>query len=199
MHDLRAKQIAPERLLETGYAHAVPVLHQALVVLEVEFPVLLELGRAVDRVGQLSVAHRDAHVLGLLGDQLLVLQGAEHLPAQVVTLRVIGGVLAAASARGLPEALCVGLREVARGDEVAVDRRRPGFRGAGPEAGRAPPEGKDEAGDDESKDDHDQRGPGVGPHHVEHVRKAPASARKRRESTVPWAARRLDTLGKPWR
>ncbi len=198
LNDLAAQHVAAPRLLEARDAHAVAVLDQALVVVVAEFSLLLELGTLDDRLGHLRVGDHDAQLLGLLRDELLIDEALERLFLEVVLPGVVGRVLAAPHLRHLPQAVRVGLVEVARRHQVAVDLGRPRLRRAGAEPRRPAAEGDDEARDDHPEDEDDQRGPGVRPHHVQH-RASGSSFRRAAGSKLPFPRPlgKLDTLGKP--
>ena len=175
LDDLAAQEVAAVGLLETLDAHSIAVLDQALVVVEIELAVLLELRAAGDGVGHFGVAHADAEVVRLLRDQLLIDQALQRLGLEIVLPGVVGRVLAAAHRRHLPEPAGVCLREIAGRHQLAVHPRRPGLRRAGAEAGRSAAEGEDEGEDDGAEDERDQGRLGIRPHYVEHRTTTPSS------------------------
>ena len=156
LDDLAAEQVAAVRLLEARDAHSVAVLDQPLVVVEVELAILLELRAPGDGVGHLGVADPDAEIVGLLRDQLLIDEALEGLRLEIVLLRVVGRVLAPAHRRHLAEAIRVGLREVARRHQLAVDSGGPRLRRPRAEPRRATPEREDEGEDDRAENQGDQ-------------------------------------------
>src|SRR5437016_5431869 len=195
---LAAQEVAAIGLLEALDAHSVAVLDEALVVVEVELAVLLELRAAGDGVGHLGVAHADAEVVCLLGDQLLIDEALQRLDLEIVLPGVVGRVLAAPHRRHLPEPAGVRLGEIAGRHQLAVHPRRPGLRGAGAEARGPPAEGEDEGEDDGAEDQRDQRGLGIRPHYVEHRTTTPSSGRWRGvKSPSARLLGKLDTLENP--